>query len=304
MKFIILINIIKFTDMKLTFRQLEVLVAIAKYENMSLAAENIHLTQSACSMSLSNLEHQLGGTLFNRVGKQLILNERGRMLYPKAVNILIQVNELQSLMMDTQKNPIGHLIIGASSTIGNYILPKIISQFIRKFPQAKISLQVSNTEQIINKMLNFEIDIGFIEGNCYSLDLNVQTWREDRLIIIASPDHSLSNKKKISLHDLKRAEWILREKGSGTREQFEIAMKANILPYMEFSHTEAIKHAVMTGIGIGCVSELTVTELLKNKKLVYIPTPFLKLSRHLYILLHKEKYQTAILREFMKQCHS
>lgn len=290
--------------MKITFKQLEVLVAVAKHENMSLAAEKIHLTQSACSMSLSNLEQQLRGTLFNRVGKRLILNERGRILYPKAINILTQVNELQNLMADNQKNPIGHLIVGASSTIGNYVLPKIISEFIGHFPQTKISLQVSNTEQIIKQTLNFDIDIGFIEGNCYSLDLNVQTWRQDELIIIASPNHHLSKKKKISLQDLKNAEWILREKGSGTREQFEAAMKANILPFLEFSHTEAIKHAVTTGIGIGCVSELTVTELLKNKSLVHIPTSFLKLSRYFYILLHKEKYQTVILREFMKQCQS
>lgn len=289
--------------MKITFKQLEVLVAVAKHENMSLAAENIHLTQSACSMSLSNLEQQLGGALFNRIGKRLILNEYGRILYPKAINILTQAHELQNLMMDAQKKPMGHLIVGASSTIGNYVLPKIISRFIRNFPQTKISLQVSNTEQIIKKTLDFEIDIGFIEGNCYAFDLNVQAWRQDELIIIASPDHPLSKKKKISLQDLKRAEWILREKGSGTREQFEVAIKASILPFLEFSHTEAIKHAVTTDIGISCVSELTVTELLKNKKLVRLSTPFLKLSRYFYILLHKDKYQTAILREFMKQCH-
>lgn len=288
--------------MKITFKQLEIFVAVAEHESVSLAADHIHLTQSACSMSLNNLEQQLGGTLFNRVGKRLFLNERGRMLYPKAINILTQGNELQNLMMDTQKNPMGHLIVGASSTIGNYVLPKIISTFISNFPQTKISLQVGNTEQIIKQTLNFAIDIGFIEGNCYSLDLDVQAWRQDKLIVVAAPNHYLSKKKKISLQDLKHAEWILREKGSGTREHFEVAMKANILPFMEFGNTEAIKHAVATGVGIGCVSELAVTELLKNKSLVPLSTPFLKLSRHFYILLHKEKYQTTILRTFIQQC--
>lgn len=290
--------------MKITFKQLEVFVAVAKHENMSVASENIYLTQSACSMSISNLEKQLRGTLFNRVGKRLTLNERGRILYPRAIDIINQMNELQSLIMDSNKSPVGHLIVGASSTIGNYVLPKIISEFIKNFPQAKVSLQVSNTEQIIKQTLNFEIDIGFVEGNCYSLDLNIQDWRNDELIVIASPRHPLSQKEKISLHDLKQAKWILREKGSGTREQFESAMKATILPYMEFSNTEAIKQAVINELGISCVSELTVSDYLKNKKLVRLPTSFLKLSRHFYILLHNEKYQTAILKAFIQQCNS
>ena len=104
------------------------------------------------------------------------------------------------------------------------------------------------------------------------------------------------------MHDLKQARWILREKGSGTREQFEAAIKAHISPFMEFSHTEAIKQAVMTGIGISCVSALTVSEALKRRELTQLSTPFLKLSRHFYVILHKKKYQTAILKAFMQQC--
>ena len=290
--------------MKITFKQLEIFIAIAKHENMSLAAEAIYLTQSACSMALSTLEKQLGVKLFDRTGKRLILNERGRVLYPEAINLIARANELEHLMMDTHKNPVGHLIVGASSTIGNYVLPKMISRFSKNFPQVKISLRVNNTEQIIKEALNFEIDIGFIEGNCYALDLNVEKWRKDELVVIAAPNDPLNKKKKLSLEDLKNAKWILREKGSGTREQFENAINANILPFMEFSHTEAIKQAVMTGIGIGCVSELTAIELLKNRSLIKLATPFLKLSRQFYTLLHKEKYQTAVLQAFIKECAS
>lgn len=289
--------------MMITLRQLEVLVAIAKQENMSKAAESLYLTQSACSMALSNLERQLQGTLFNRIGKRLLLNERGRILLPRATNILSQVKELQELMMDAQEtSPVGHLLIGASSTVGNYVLPRVISEFLGTYPRSKISLKVSNTEQVIRQTLNFEIDIGFIEGNCYTPELEVTPWRQDKLIIIAAPQHPLSKKNKLSLHDLKTADWILREKGSGTRSRFEAAMNAEILPFLELSHTEAIKNAVETGIGIGCVSEITVTEALKSKKLLELKAPFLKLTRNFYMLLHKEKYQTAVLRAFIRQC--
>src|SRR5262249_27547605 len=156
------------------------------------------------------------------------------------------------LMTDAeQANPVGHLLIGASSTIGNYVLPQIISKFIQNFPRSQLSLQVSNTEQVIRQIVNFEIDIGFIEGNCYAEELLVTPWRQDKLIIIAAPQHALSQKPKLTSHDLKTARWILREKGSGTREQFEVAMKAQVVPFLELSHTEAIKKSVETGVGIG-----------------------------------------------------
>lgn len=290
--------------MKITFKQLEVFIAIAKYKHMGLAAESIFLTQSACSMSLSTLERQFGLTLFDRAKKGLILNEVGRMLYPQAVNLLAKAKELENLMMNTEEKPVGHLLVGASTTIGNYVLPKIISRFSHDFPQTNITLRVNNTETIIKEILNFDIDIGFIEGNCYSLNLNIKKWKGDNLIVIAAPDHRLNQKKRLSFKDLEHAKWILREKGSGTREHFENAMKANILALMEFTHTEAINQAVMTGIGIGCVSELTVIEYLKNKSLVQLATPFLKLSREFYMLIHKEKYQTAVLNAFIQKCET
>jgi DNA-binding transcriptional LysR family regulator len=289
--------------MKITFKQIEVFVAIAKAKSITRASEELHLTQSACSMSLSAMENQLGGVLFDRHGKKLIMNERGRVLFPKAANIITQVKELQDLMAGKKEEALaGHLILGASTTIGNYLLPRIIGNFVGFHPQAKVTLQVANTEQIIEKLLKFEVDIGMIEGNCYSDEIEVFPWKKDELIIIASPRHPLSKKRKIKLEDLHQAKWILREPGSGTREKFEEAMIGKINTFLEFGHTEAVKQAVLAELGISCLSRTAVAELLKNGQLIQLKTPFLKLTRDFYILLHKDKHKTAILNRFIDEC--
>ncbi len=289
--------------MKITFKQIEVFVAITKLGNMTQAASALFLTQSACSMALSSLETQLGGALFDRHGKKLILNERGKLLFPKAANIITQLSELQDLMtVKKTKTVTGNLIVGASTTIGNYLLPEIIGTFITTHTQTKITLRVDNTEHIIQQLLKFNIDIGFIEGNCYADEMEVIPWKKDELIVIASPKHALAKKKNITIEELHNAKWILREPGSGTREKFEEAMGKKIRPFLELGHTEAIKKAVHLGYGISCLSKTAVADALKNGELAQLKTPFLKLTRDFFILLHKEKHTTAVLIEFIRLC--
>ncbi len=289
--------------MRITIKQLEVFVAVAKTGNMTLAASAVHITQSACSMALAAMEQQLGGDLFDRHGKKLVLNERGRILFPKAANVLTQIAELEDLMRGKKQQQLaGHLIIGASTTIGNYILPELIGQFININPQAKITLRVGNTEQIIQQLLKFKIDLGMIEGNCYAEDIDVIPWKKDQLIIVAAAQHPLAKKEKITLKDIQQAKWILRETGSGTREKFEEALQGKLIPYLEFGNTEAIKQAVKAGLGISCLSKTTVTELLKSGQIIELKTPFLKLTRDFYILMHKEKHKTSVLEHFIDLC--
>ena len=289
--------------MRITFKQIEVFSAVAKTGNMTQAAEALHLTQSACSMALSAMESQLGGVLFDRHGKKLILNERGRLLLPKAANIITQIEELQDLMTGKNESVLaGHLIVGASTTIGNYLLPKIIGDFITHHPQIKLALSVANSEQIIHKLLKFEIDIGMIEGNCYSDEIEIFPWSKDELIVVASSEYPLSKKRKITLQELHDAKWILREPGSGTRAKFEDAMSEKIKPFLELGNTEAIKQAVLAGLGITCLSKTAVSDLLNAGQLVELKTPFLKLSRDFYVLLHKAKYKTMVLNSFINAC--
>lgn len=286
--------------MKITLKQLALFAAIAKSGSVTVAANQLFLSQSAASMSLRELEAHLGTSLFDRIGKKLVLNEYGRNLYPKALEVLARTQEIEQEITAKEGDFTGSLNIGASSTIGNYLLPHIISKFITKHPMVKIKLTVANSNVIINELLKFNIDLGFIEGTCHDPQIVIAAWKKDELIIFSSPGHPLASQKRIHLSDLSAANWILREPGSGTREVFENAIYqkiSNINLLLELGSSEAVKQAVATGIGIGCLSQLTLKEELSKKKLVALQAP-LNFKRTLYMLIHKNKYQTRLIEEF------
>lgn len=284
--------------MKMTLRQLEIFVAIANSGNITIAADNLHLSQAAMSMGLNTLEHQLGEKLFDRMGKRLLLNPAGYQLLPKAMRLLDQARELEHSVGDKTKELGGALRIGASSTIGNYVLPTSITKFVSLHPQVKVVLWVGNTEQIINQVLKYTVDVGIIEGHCRQQEIEVIPWKKDQLVIVAAPQHPLAKKNHIAKKDLTSARWILRESGSGTRQKFEEAF-AGIEPFLEFGSTEAIKNAVASGVGIGCLAKAAVIELIQQRKLIELKTPLTNLTRDFYILLHKEKYRTQTLSAFI-----
>lgn len=287
--------------MNITLRQLEIFIAIATYGNVTRAADKLLLSQSAASMALAELESQLDQNLFTRSGKKLALNEAGRALLPRAAELLERAREMSEMFAPQGRELTGMLNIGASSTIGNYLIPEYVGKFSNSYPAVEISLEVGNTDQIITSLLNFSIDIGYIEGLCNHRKITAIPWRKDRLVIFASPENRLAKKKRIKLEDLAGEKWILRERGSGTREIFENAIAGKIQEMniaFEFGHTEAIKNAVMNNLGISCLSVLTLAELLKTKRVVEIKTPFLDLTRNFYSIMHKEKYNTAVLNRF------
>ncbi len=260
----------------------------------------MYLSQSACSTALATFEEQLESSIFDRHGKQLFLNERGRALLPKANAIISQIKELKEMM--TENSLSGQLILGASKTIGNYLLPQLISEFTYTNHNIQIKLEISNTEDILAKLLVFNIDIALIETNCYSDKVCTYPWKKDDLVIVASPKYPLSKKRKITFSDIVNARWLLKETNSQIREKLEEAVGGRIQPFLELDDTEAIKQATQAGLGISCLSRIVVSESLKDNKLIELKTPFLNLSRELRILIHKEKHQSTIISEFLKKC--
>ncbi len=289
--------------MRVTLKQLEIFVETARFGNVSHAAKRMYLSQSACSMALAALEEQLEGSIFDRHGKQLFLNERGRSLLPKAITIISQIKELKDMMVENKKDNLsGQLIVGASRTIGNYLLPQLISEFCGLHQNIQIKLEISNTDVLLSKLLAFNVDIALIETNCYFDKVNAYLWRKDELVVVASPKHPLSKKKKLVLSDIMNACWLLREASSHTRLKLEEAVGGKIQPFLELDDTEAIKQATEAGLGISCLSKIIVRDSLKKNTLVELKTPFLNLSREFYILIHQEKYQSTIMLEFLKKC--
>lgn len=290
--------------MRITLKQLEVFIAVAQSGNVTRAAESLNITQSATSMALADFESQLGRKLFDRIGKRLQLNDTGRLLLPKALDAVARVADIEHLAASDDAL-IGPLRIGASMTIGNYMMPGLIGSFMRQHPGAQLMLEVANTRNVIQALEQFQIDLGFIEGFCHEPDIEVLPWCRDELVIFAAPSHPLAGKARISEEDLASADWILREPGSGTREVFDNAVlgrihRINLL--LEFGHSEAIKHAVASGIGIGCASRRTLEDAFRTGSVVPLATPFLNLERELYVLIHRQKYRTQGLERFLTHC--
>ncbi len=249
--------------MRITLRQLQVFDAVARQGTVTRAADVVALSQSAAIMSLSDLEHNLGTVLFNRRGKRLQLNDYGRWLLPRVHQVLQMLSEIEESAH--AEGLCGQLKIGASSTIGNYLVPGLIADFVDEHPQVEIKLSVGNTEQVVDDMLNLNIDLGLIEGPCHSQQLAVSNWRTDSLKIFCSPQHPLSKKRRISLNQLSKESWILREPGSGTREIFALATRGKIEPLnikLELGNSEAVKQAVKKGFSLGCLSELAIASEL------------------------------------------
>ncbi|MEL0027244.1 MAG: LysR family transcriptional regulator [Perlucidibaca sp.] len=290
--------------MRITLKQLDVFAAVAREGSVTRAAGWLNLTQSATSMALSDLETQLGARLFDRVGRRLQLNELGARLLPLAQETVARASEIEDIASSDQPG-VGRLRISASLSIGSYLMPQLIGDYLGTHPEAEISLNVGNTRQVIEAVRQFSCDIGFIEGSCHEPDIEMLPWREDELVIYAGSQHALARQRGVSAEDLAQAHWILREPGSGTREVFDNAI-AGTLPSLkirlELSHTEAIRRAVEAGIGIGCASRLTLEESLAEGRVRILPTPYLNLRRSLFVLRHRSKYQTRGMQHFLAAC--
>lgn len=289
--------------MRYSFRQLEVFLAAAHFDNISRAAEHLAMSQSAASGALKELERQFDVQLFDRVGKRLQINELGRVLRPQAEALLEQARALEQAL--AQHSDIGHIKVGATLTIGNYLAVGIVARYMAEQPAARVSLEVANTKSIAAKVLDFELDIGLIEGEYHHPDLNILPWREDELAVFCSPKHPLAKQLQISDADLLAQPWILREPGSGTRQAFERAMHG-LLPQLnitlELQHTEAIKRAVEANLGIGCLSSITLEEAIRDKRLVKLALPHKDFHRHFYFVLHKQKYRSAGIQRWLELC--
>lgn len=289
--------------MKYTLRQLEVFLATAFHENLTRAAASLAMSQSAASSALKDLESQFDVQLFDRVGKRLQLNELGESIRPRAEALLEQARSLETALARHQD--IGHLKVGATLSIGNYLAVEIMARYMGEQAGARVELEVANTETIVRKVANFELDLGLIEGESRHPDLEMLHWRDDELVVFCAPDHPLAGKPWLTDDDLLCAAWIVREPGSGTRQHFEWAMHG-LLPELniklELQHTEAIKRAVEAGLGVGCLSEITLVDAFKRGRLVPLPVPHRDFHRRFYFALHRQKFRSAGVQRWLELC--
>ncbi|MCX9067599.1 DNA-binding transcriptional regulator YeiE [Citrobacter portucalensis] len=283
--------------MHITLRQLEVFAEVLKSGSTTQASVMLALSQSAVSAALTDLEGQLGVQLFDRVGKRLVVNEHGRLLYPRALALLEQTTEIEQLFREDN----GAIRVYASSTIGNYILPAMIARYRQDFPDLPLELSVGNSQDVINAVLDFRVDIGLIEGPCHSTEIISEPWLEDELVVFAAPSSPLT-KGPVTLEQLAASPWILRERGSGTRELVDYLLLSHLPRFqmaMELGNSEAIKHAVRHGLGISCLSRRVIAEQLHAGTLSEVPVPLPRLVRTLWRVHHRQKHISNAITRFL-----
>lgn len=285
--------------------KLRVFCAVAETRSFSKASEVIHLTQPAVSLQIQAMEEIYETRLFDRSGNTINLTPAGEILYRRAKEILALYAEAQKNISEITGAVKGSLSIGASTTIGNYLLPSIISAFKKKAPQVNISLVVSNTKIISDKLNAGEIDIALVEGDVSKQRFTVDTLVSDELIVIMSPAHPWVERRNIPGIELTKEPVILREEGSGTRQIIlkrleEHGIKSDDLKIsLTLGSTESIKSAVEEGVGISIISSWAAQKSIKLGLLKAITFKDIKFHRTFSIISPKRNYSTHTAKEFL-----
>ncbi len=282
-----------------TIRQLEAFIATAEFKKMSEAAKHLYISQPTISQIISELEKEYQTKLFERSAKELRITPAGSLLLKSAREILAIHKTLEQNMKTI--NSIRLLRIGATMTVGANIIGKIIQRMNELYPDIDIFVTISNTDQIEQLLLHNELDIALIEGIITNKDLATKPALLDRLCVICGREHPFAGRSMLHAEDLRDQNFILREKGSGTRAIFETFMNIQNIPYhvkWESNSTPAIIDAVSRNLGLGFLSERCVSEKISSGILFHCPIEEINLERYFYLCYSRFHPMTSPMQDF------
>lgn len=284
----------------MTLRHFNIFVAVCDKMNMTKAAEMLFISQSAVSQVISELESYYGVRLFERLSRKLYITKAGEKLLSYARYIIKLNMELENDMKTLRQNDF--IRIGASVTIGAYVLPKLISRFQKLNSETDVKVYEENTEKVEIMLLKDEIDIALVEGETTNTDILNRPFMEDELVLICGKGHKFEKLDYIEPYELEKEKFIIREKGSGTRKTFENKMRENHTNYQiswTCNNTDTIKIAVAEGLGVSVISRYSVINELKHRILYEIPVKGIRFKRQFKIIYHKNKYLTKTMKNFI-----
>lgn len=283
---------------------LRVFVTVTEQSNFSRAAELLNLSQPAVSLHIRNLENEFSAKLMHRSPKHVMLTEAGEILYRRAKQILSLYEQGKQEIHLLNEKVTGSIQIGASFTIGEYILPRLLSEFASQFPEVEMSVTIANTEEISQALKANKLDLGLVEGHVSQNGLQITSYMKDEMILIASNNHPLSSKKTVKpemLHDLT---WILREHGSGTRsfsDQFIHTAGLRIKRSYVFNSSQGVKEAVSVGLGISILSRWIVRKELESGEISAILLSPKLSERNFWIIQNKDHSSTMAINIFIRK---
>lgn len=273
---------------------LKTFVTVARLRSFSKAAQELKLTQPAVSFQIHSLEKELKEVFFDRTGQNVSLTEAGEIFLKYAEAIVNLSEKLYDELADLKMLVRGRLEIGASNIPGEYILPRILGEFKRSYPDVEIKLNVHDTGEVISLLLAHEINLGFCGATAKAVPIIFEEFATDEIVIALRTDHELAQKSHLTLKDLKKYPIIMREEGSGTRKTFLEALKkrgieeSDLNIALELGSTQAVLSAALSGLGLAPVSIFALKDHLANGLLTYKKIEKVNLKRPLYIAYNEK----------------
>ena len=271
----------------MNLHHLAVFYAIAETGSISAAAQRLHISQPALSRELKDFENRLGVSLFERLPRGMRMTHAGEVLREYAMRLFDISRTAEAAMREIADARLGFLSIGASNTVGTYVLPQRLAMFRRANPDVHVTMFVGNTEQVSQGVADMRFTLGFIEGPVHVSGLLTEQFQQDELVPVVTAADELLKKKRLSASDISGLPLLMREKGSGTRELITETLDANeVQPgsIMEFGNTEALKRAAIYGGGIAWLPRISVTDELEDGRLHVLPIKRLTIQRPLSVI--------------------
>ncbi len=289
-------------------RRLQVFHTVARLLSFTKAAETLHMTQPAVTFQIRQLEEFFNTRLFDRTHNRISLTAAGEQVFEYADKIISLYSEMENSVREMTGDVSGILIIGASTTIAEYMLPSLLGEFKERHPGINIRLKISNSLGIVHMVEDNSIDVGIVESPISNKNLTVEVCWYDKLVFISLPQHPLAKKAAISVQDILGLPFVCREEGSGTREFICEYLEKNNLQLddlninLEVGNPEAVKSAVEAGLGVSIVSEATLVKELKLDTLAARPLDP-PLERPFSIIFQRQKFRLRAMGEFMDFAH-
>lgn len=282
---------------------LEVFVTVVEKGNFTRAAEELRMTQPAVSQYIQSLERTVGAKLLERTNKYVRLNQAGEIVFHHAKDILGKYTRMQSLVDDLLDRASGDLSIAASYTFGEYVLPHILAYLRKEYPLIRPRINIGNTTEVAEMILNHQADIGIVEGEYHHDKLHIEAFAEDDLFIIVPNEERYAGMNAIHLSELSDETWIVRESGSGTRNAAErMFVRWGFHPEhkVEFGSTQLIKESVEAGLGVTLLSHWAVRKEISLGTLLMLKPNGERVRRHFSLITQATPYHTRASEIFLE----